>query len=132
MKIFITDGSSVGWQRIVKLLVNIQQLQFLGGASDASTTLDSLRSLKPDLLILDIELPERRGIEFLKKITQEQPGLKVIVLTNASSSHYKRKCTEAGALLFFDKSTQFQDVPLAVSGLMREQHNIQLNTPSQL
>lgn len=124
MTIFITDGSRVGWQRIYNLLKTIPNVHLLGGATDAKTSLDSIRRLKPDVLILDIEFPAsvpadyRKGVEHLQDVLREQPSLRVIVLTNAADNYYRKQCLKAGAMFFFDKATEFHKVPKVIQELL--------------
>lgn len=117
VKIFIADGSKVGWQRIRKLLNHLKNVELLGGSTETHVALDSIRHLKPDVVILDIDIPESRGIEFLQQLLSEDPSLRIVVITNISSNHYRKKCIAAGAMLFFDKSTEFHRLPQAIEEL---------------
>lgn len=68
------------------------------------------RLLRPDVVILDINMPGGSGIEVLHDIKQLSPSPRVIMLTNYSQPQYRRKCLDAGADHFFDKSTEFEKI----------------------
>ncbi|HYL81075.1 MAG TPA: response regulator transcription factor, partial [Candidatus Acidoferrum sp.] len=65
------------------------------------------RRLKPDAVILDISMPGKSGIEALQAITQDTPAPLVMMLTNYPYAQYRKKCLDAGANFFYDKSTEF-------------------------
>ena len=75
-----------------------------------------------DALVLDIEIGGKGGIGLLRRILREHPSLKVIVLTNAVGPTYRAQCRDAGALCFFDKSTEFHKTGSAIAGLLRSPH----------
>ena len=88
-------------------------LQFNVGS--ASCNLVELKSLlylkKPDVVILDIRMPDGSGIDVLQTIKQGEPAPAVIVLTNYPYPAYRQKCLQAGADFFLDKSTEFDQIP---------------------
>ena len=75
-------------------------------------------------MTLDIRLIGGSGIDVLKKIKQEDRALVVIMLTNSTALPFRRRCMEAGADFFLDKSTEFRKVREIVQGLLE-----QFNTP---
>jgi len=106
-KVFVADGSPISISRILNLLAYCGNVEIVGFANDSSNTLLSLRVLKPDVLIMDIEIKGASGLQLLKSVKKEFPELVIIVLTNASQNQYRKSCVEAGANHFFDKSSQF-------------------------
>lgn len=109
-RVFIADNSSVSISRIINLLAFCSNVEIVGFAHDPATTLLSLRNLKPEVLIMDIEMRNVSGLQLLRSVRKEFPALNVIVLTNASQDQYRRKCAEAGVSHFFDKSSEFWKV----------------------
>lgn len=118
MKIFFADSSPFGHGRLVNLLTDIEGVEITGYALDGLTAYDLIHKKNPDVVILDIEMPGRSGIELLRQLKRELPSLIVIVLTNASHPQYRKRCTEAGANFFFDKSTEFRKVPEVLRHLL--------------
>jgi DNA-binding NarL/FixJ family response regulator len=110
MKVFIVDDSALVRERVVAMLAELDDVQVVGQAQDVGEATDSIHRLKPDAVILDIRMPGGNGIDVLQHIKRDQPTLKVIMLTNYPYPQYRKKCLEAGADFFFDKSTEFDQI----------------------
>jgi DNA-binding NarL/FixJ family response regulator len=120
LKIFIVDRSKAGWKRVSNLLDGVRNIELSGSDENDYEMVDDIEKLKPDVLILDIDMPVRKGIEFLQQIHSEHTFLAVIVFTDASCSFFRKKCLEAGAKFFFDKATEFHKVPQTIEFLLRD------------
>jgi DNA-binding NarL/FixJ family response regulator len=119
MTVLIVDDSQVVTQRLKALISEVIGIEIAGNAGTAPEALHAVRSLRPDVVILDLQLRGGRGMEVLKTIRREQPDSAVIVLTNHSPSQYRRKCLENGARSFLDKSTEFPEVATLLRELVR-------------
>jgi len=82
---------------------------------DVATNYDEavakLESHIPDIVLLDINLPGKNGVELLKKIRLSTFSCRVIMLSNHASDYYRRICLELGVTHFLDKSNDFNLVP---------------------
>ncbi len=65
----------------------------------------------PDIILLDIQMPGKNGIELLADIRGKHPNVIIIMLTNMVSDFYKDLCKEMGANHFVDKSKEFEKIP---------------------
>jgi len=65
----------------------------------------------PDILLLDIHMPGKNGIELLNDIRHSYPNIIIIMLTNMVSAFYQDQCKEMGANHFVDKSKEFEKIP---------------------
>jgi two-component system chemotaxis response regulator CheY len=74
-----------------------------------------LSSEKPDVVLLDINLPGKNGIELLKQIRLHNQPCEVIMITNHADEYYRQQCKELGAKHFLDKSNDFAIVPSLIS-----------------
>jgi len=110
IKIFIADDSSVVRERLVTMLSEIEGHEITGVAQDGIEAIERIQELKPDVLILDIRMPLRSGVDVLRTVKQIDPAPKVIILTNYPYPQYRKRCMEEGADFFFDKSTEFEKV----------------------
>lgn len=119
MKVFIADDSSVVRERLIAMLSNLEEIESIGQAQDVGEAINSIEELKPDAVILDIQMPGGSGIEVLKHIKKEQPATVVIMLTNYPYSQYRQECMDEGADFFFDKSLEFERVIEVCKGLVR-------------
>ena len=111
MKILIVDDSAVIRERLCVMLAELEEsVDLVGEAEDVQGAFDSIAQLKPDMVILDIKIPGGSGIEVLHGIKKTSPSPVVMMLTNYSYPQYRKRCTDAGANYFFDKSTEFEEV----------------------
>ncbi len=110
LKVITVDDSSVIAQRTELILREIEGLAFLGNAFSISSAQNLINKLKPDVVILDINLSvgeeEQTGIDLLIELRQNFPEIKIIIFTNHNELHYRLICFEKGANYFFDKSNE--------------------------
>ncbi len=121
IRVFVADDSAPIRKRLITLLSGMGNVEVVGQARDAAETIASVRELKPDIVILDIRMPDGNGIKVLENVCKGSPAPKVIMLTNYPYVQYRKKCMEAGASFFFDKSAEFHKIPRAVEQLSAEE-----------
>ena len=102
------------------MLSEIEGVEIIGVAQDGIEATDRILELKPDVLILDIRMPLRSGIDVLRDIKKSAPTTKIIILTNYPYPQYRKRCMEEGAEFFFDKSTEFEKVPEVIRKLLQD------------
>lgn len=105
------DDSEIVGKRIATMLSEFTEIELLDQVKDGLEAVERIRTLKPDAVILDIGLPGRSGIDILEDLKREKLAPLVIILTNYPYPQYQRRCVEAGADFFFDKSIEFDRVP---------------------
>lgn len=107
MKLFVADDSSIIRERIVRMLINVPNVQVVGEAADGVETMRGIPETNPDLVILDLKMPKASGIEILPLIKGLSKPPMVMVLTNYATSRHREACAKFGADYFFDKSMEF-------------------------
>lgn len=120
MRVLIADDSGPVRERIKMLLSEVESIEIVGEAVDAQQAVDFITKQLPDVVILDIRMPGRNGIDVLKEIDKKDGLPVVIMLTNFPYPQYRRKCMEAGADFFFDKSREFEKVVEVLSGCIQQ------------
>lgn len=110
LKVFIVDDSYAVVERLEAVLSELGGLELVGHAADAPEAIKSVWQLRPDVVILDLQMPGGSGIGVLEAIKRGMPSVKVIIFTNFPLPQYKSKCFEAGADFFLDKS-DFEQIP---------------------
>jgi len=89
----------------ISALINAEaDLMVCGEASSSPTALDAMRTLTPDVALLDISLPGTNGIELIKLMKAEQPKLPLLVLSMHDESLYALRALKAGALGYVMKA----------------------------
>ncbi len=129
MKVFLVDDSLAIRQRLTKMLSGLKGVQVIGEAQAASAATHSILQLRPDVVILDLQLVTGTGFDVLKSIKKETSAPTVIVLTNFPYPQYRKKCLDAGADFFFDKSTEFHNIPRVFEQLTQQARNRRQTTP---
>ena len=111
IKAFIADDSLVVRERLVTMLDELAGIEIVGQAETVAEAISTIGKLQPNVVILDIRMPDGSGIDVLQTIKQDEPAPVVIVLTNYPYPAYRQKCLQAGADFFLDKSTEFDQIP---------------------
>lgn len=111
IKVFIADDSRIVREHLVTLLDELTGVEIVGQAENVAEAISGIRNLQPDVVILDIRMPDGSGIDVLQNIKQDEVAPMVIILTNYPYPGYRQKCLQAGADFFLDKSTEFDQIP---------------------
>ena len=109
-RVLIVDDSEVIRQRLVSLISDIEGVELAGEAVDVQSAIRQWQSIKPDIVILDLRMPDGGGINVLREIKKQSHETVVAVLTNYPLVAYRKRCAEFGADFFFDKATEFEKV----------------------
>jgi len=109
--ILIVDDNKMFVERIIGMLEKIENIKMINVAADFDEANRILESQKHNLVILDINLPGKNGIELLKQIKSSDHPCEVIMLTNHADDFYRQQCISLGAKYFLDKSQDFFIVP---------------------
>ena len=101
----LVDDHQLVRDGIKALLSGIDDIEIVGEASDGKELFVKLTSIQPDLLILDISLPEISGIEITRMICGQYPGIKVMILSMYNSEDFIYNSLKAGAKGYLPKNT---------------------------
>lgn len=123
MKVLIVDDSGAVRERIKMLLSEVSTVDTIGEAENAREAIEHIRQQGPDVVILDIRMPGGNGIDVLREIKKRNRLPVIIMLTNFPYSQYRKRCMDAGADYFFDKSREFEKVVEVLSGSMQQTSN---------
>jgi DNA-binding NarL/FixJ family response regulator len=109
LKIVAVDDSPLIRDHLKRAFAPIKECVLVGMAADGDEALSMVHSLDPDILVLDISMPHRNGIQVLKEIREEDPEMVIIMFTADPSVQLREVCLEAGANYYLDKS-QLQEL----------------------
>jgi DNA-binding NarL/FixJ family response regulator len=107
LSVLVADDSAGMRQNLMDLLSGLPDFYAVKTARDGAEAMESVRLFKPDVLILDIHMPARSGLEVLQSIRKTKRVCTVIILTSLADDFYRKKCQELEADYFFDKLTEF-------------------------
>ncbi len=111
MKVFIADDSKIVVERLADLLRDVRGVEVAGQAGDALEAVRCIRQVNPDAVILDLQMPGGSGLDVLRAIRPDHPGLYVLICTNYAYPQFREECLSAGANYFLDKSSEFEKIP---------------------
>jgi DNA-binding NarL/FixJ family response regulator len=120
MKVLAVDDSGIVRERLKDMLSEVTEEEAIGQAKDKPEAIEMVRKLNPEVVILDIEMPGRSGIDLLREIKKRKQPPLAIVLTNQSYPQYRQACIKAGADFFFDKSSEFDKVAQVLKQLSKK------------
>ena len=115
--VLVVEDSLLIIERILRLLNETDNIRMVIHAANYAESLKMINEITADLILLDLNLPDKSGIELLKEIKASRPQIKVIVLTNHASNNYREICTQFGADYFFDKSSDFDKIPETINAM---------------
>jgi DNA-binding NarL/FixJ family response regulator len=121
MKVFIADDSTIIRERLKNMLLEVPDVRIAGEARAADEAIRSIKKSKPDAVILDLRMPGGNGIDVLNGVKTGNTAPVIIILTNYPYPQYRKKCMEAGADYFFDKSTDFEKILEVLKKLIQKE-----------
>lgn len=108
MKILIVDDSALLQERLRNSILKLDSCVELCHAYSMKDARFSFSAFHPDLVILDISLPDGSGLSLIPEFRKLSPLIKIMVVSNYSGKEIVRKCFENGADDFYDKMDLFK------------------------
>lgn len=110
MRILIVDDHGIVREGLKSLLQNQSDMEVVGEGQDGQIAVELAEQLSPDVIIMDMSMPNLNGIEATRLILQHNPNTKVIILSMHSDSHIVKEILEAGASAYVLKSNLFDEM----------------------
>lgn len=105
LKVLVADDHAVVRQGLRQILSETDDMEIAGEASDGDEVIEALRREPWDLLLLDVSMPEKNGIDTLKVVRREHPRLPVLVLSMYPEEQYAIRALKAGAAGYLTKQS---------------------------
>src|SRR2546423_1067851 len=115
MRIFIADDHTVVRRGLQQIIATQPSWEVVAEAASADDVLPELRAGKYDLLILDISLGGRSGIDLLGHIRAELPSLPVLMFSMYAEEQYAVRCLRAGAKGYLQKDSSPEEIVAAIT-----------------
>lgn len=112
--ILLADDHRVVREGLRTLLSQEADLSVVGEASDGRQVVDLAKSLKPDVVIMDIAMPELNGIEAARLIVAENPRIRIVALSMYADRRFVTQILRAGALGYVLKEAAFEELAHAI------------------
>jgi DNA-binding NarL/FixJ family response regulator len=127
IKVMIADNHSLVREGLVHLLEYDGNFEVIAEASDGLDCLEKLKDVTPDVLLLDINMPEKTGIEVLQELRNNRSRVKVLILTVHNEIEYLMKAIEIGVDGYILKDTESSELKRAIISIFNGETYIQPN-----
>ncbi len=114
----LIGDDSIAIRMILKEILMMDDHKVVGEAKDGDETIVMYRSLRPDLLLLDLTMPKKDGLAVIKEIISKHPEAKIILITASDDQQFIQHCLDSGALSFISKPFSFKNVLKVVSEIL--------------
>ena len=118
-RIVLADDHILLRNTLRKSIEAFPDLEVIGEASNGIELLQLLTDISPDLIILDISMPELEGIEVTEEIKRDFPGIKILILTMHKSRDHLRASLAAGVDGFLLKENAYDDLIKAIRNIQQ-------------
>jgi DNA-binding NarL/FixJ family response regulator len=126
IRIMLVEDHQVVRQGLVSLLSTIDELEVVGAVGDGLEAVEMFRALKPDVTLMDLQLPKLGGVETIKRIRGEFPQARVIVLTTFDGDEDIYRALQAGARAYLLKGMPLEELLTTIHAV----HSGRLHIPS--
>ena len=132
IKILIADDHPVVREGLCAMLSREVDFEVVGEARDGVEAVNKTKELNPDVVLMDLRMPEMDGVEAMRQIRSAMPDVKFIILTTYSDDEYIFSGIEAGARAYLLKDAPREDLFKAIRAVYRGESLIQPVVASKL
>jgi DNA-binding NarL/FixJ family response regulator len=132
IKVLLVDDHAVVRLGLNTLLSDEREIIIVGEAANADQAMKQVDLLKPDVVILDIQIPGKNGIEVCKNIVSQYPNSKVVMLTSHTSDEFITQAIRAGASGYVLKQVGNEELLRAIKAAYAGEMAFDTQTTSQM
>jgi two-component system, NarL family, invasion response regulator UvrY len=114
IRILIVDDHPIVRKGLRASLAEFSEMQIVGEAQDGAEALTKARTTIPDVILLDISMPGKSGLEVLRQLRAERPAVKVLVLSTYPEKQYAVRCFKNGAVGYLAKESASEELVTAI------------------
>ena len=114
IRVVVVDDHAVVRSGLRHILDSAEGIEVVGEAGDAQNAIFETRAQKPDVILMDIVMPGKSGIETIPDVLKDAPDAKVLILSMEDDPHYVREAFAAGASGYILKEAADTDLVTAV------------------
>src|ERR1700688_205587 len=118
-RLLIVDDHEIFRRGLRALLEPSSEWEICGEAVDGLDAVEQCKSLKPDIVVLDVSMPRLNGLEAARQIKKENPDPQIIIITQHDSPQIRSAAIEAGAQAFVTKSAVASELVSALRKIIR-------------
>lgn len=114
IKVLIADDHAVFREGLRRILSDADDIDVVGEATDGASTVNMARRIAADVLVLDLSMPGRSGIDLIAQVRREAPPLKILILTMHAEDQYALRAFRAGAVGYLTKEGAVMELEQAI------------------
>ena len=119
IKLFIVDDHYMVIEGVHSMIQNEKNIEWMGHATNADSCLFFLKNHRPDVILMDINMPGKSGIELCKEVKDKFPATYIIALTTFNQASYITKMMENGASGYVLKNASKEELLVAIETAYR-------------
>ena len=105
IRIVIADDHAIVREGLKRIVSEADDMQIMGEAADGSEVMERVRELEFDVLVLDLSMPGRSGMELIKLVKAERPKLRILILSMHQESQYAVRAIKSGSSGYLTKES---------------------------
>ncbi|HEX6383038.1 MAG TPA: response regulator transcription factor [Anaerolineae bacterium] len=125
IRVLIADDHTVVRKGIRTLLMTEPGLEVVGEAGDGAEAIQQFRALQPDVLLLDMQMPVRNGVEVINELKQTFPEARILILTSFSEDETVFTAIKAGAMGYLLKDSSPEELIQAIRDVYQGRPSLQ-------
>jgi DNA-binding NarL/FixJ family response regulator len=114
IRVLVADDHASFRQALSSALGMIEDIVVIAEASDGDQAYEEAEVLHPDVVLMDLSMPEQSGIEAMKRMHETQPGLPIVLLTAHADAGVEREAIEAGAKRVVTKGAPLDEIVIVL------------------
>ncbi len=132
IRVFITDDHYMVIEGIRSLLQHDEEIELIGHASNAASCLAFLWQDQPDVILMDISMPDKNGIELCKEVKEKYPYIQILGLSTFDQKAFVQKMMENGASGYVLKNATKQELSKAIQMVHKGQKYLSIGASDAL
>jgi NarL family two-component system response regulator LiaR len=124
IRIFVADDHDIVRKGLRTLINSETEMELIGEASDGVEAVLKVRSLKPDVILMDLVMPRQGGVESIIEIKKENPDARILVLTSFAEEDKVFSAIKAGALGYLLKDSSSDQLVQAIHDVHRGESSL--------
>lgn len=132
IKVLIADDHRVVREGLMAILKTKENIEVVGEAQDGQEAIQKVRTLEPDVILMDVSMPRMGGVEATRQIKREFPHIGIIALTMYDEQQYIFDLVRAGATGYLLKDTESSQIVEAIRAIYRGESLIHPSVASKI
>jgi DNA-binding NarL/FixJ family response regulator len=132
IRVLVVDDHPVLRDGVAAILANQADMEMVGEARNGGEAVERFRALRPDVTLMDLQMPGMNGVDAIAAIRSDYPGARIIVLTTYTGDVQAVRALKAGALGYLLKNSLRTELIDAIRDVHRGQRRVQRDVADEI